>query len=236
MEELMKVFDIPGVDSSDEKLRQLSGYMEGILDFNESINLTAITDRKEFIAKHYIDSLMCAAMDEINDADTVIDVGTGGGFPGVPLAIAFPEKKFTLIDSLNKRIKIVNQLCDELEIKNVRAIHGRAEELARKKDMREQFDICVSRAVANMATLSEYCLPFVKVGGSFIAYKGPDCESEVKEASNAIEKLGGCLLRIESPEADGVAFDHRLIVVKKIAATTVKFPRKPGTPSKEPMK
>lgn len=236
MEELMKVFDIPGVDSSDEKLRQLSGYMEGILDFNESINLTAITDRKEFIAKHYIDSLMCAAMDEINDADTVIDVGTGGGFPGVPLAIAFPEKKFTLIDSLNKRIKIVNQLCDELEIKNVRANHGRAEELARKKDMREQFDICVSRAVANMATLSEYCLPFVKVGGSFIAYKGPDCESEVKEASNAIEKLGGCLLRIERPEADGVAFDHRLIVVKKIAATAAKFPRKPGTPSKEPMK
>lgn len=236
MEELMKVFDIPGVDSSDEKLRQLSGYMEGILDFNESINLTAITDRKEFIAKHYIDSLMCAAMDEINDADTVIDVGTGGGFPGVPLAIAFPEKKFTLIDSLNKRIKIVNQLCDELEIKNVRAIHGRAEELARKKDMREQFDICVSRAVANMATLSEYCLPFVKVGGSFIAYKGPDCESEVKETSNAIEKLGGCLLRIERPEADGVAFDHRLIVVKKIAATAAKFPRKPGTPSKEPMK
>ncbi len=236
MEELMKVFDIPGVNSSDEKLRQLSGYMEGILDFNESINLTAITDRKEFIAKHYIDSLMCAAMDEINDADTVIDVGTGGGFPGVPLAIAFPEKKFTLIDSLNKRIKIVNQLCDELEIKNVRAIHGRAEELARKKDMREQFDICVSRAVANMATLSEYCLPFVKVGGSFIAYKGPDCESEVKEASNAIEKLGGCLLRIERPEADGVAFDHRLIVVKKIAATAAKFPRKPGTPSKEPMK
>lgn len=236
MEELMKVFDIPGVDSSDEKLRQLSGYMEGILEFNESINLTAITDRKEFIAKHYIDSLMCAAMDEINDADTVIDVGTGGGFPGVPLAIAFPEKKFTLIDSLNKRIKIVNQLCDELEIKNVRAIHGRAEELARKKDMREQFDICVSRAVANMATLSEYCLPFVKVGGSFIAYKGPDCESEVKEASNAIEKLGGCLLRIERPEADGVAFDHRLIVVKKIAATAAKFPRKPGTPSKEPMK
>lgn len=236
MEELMKVFDIPGVDSSDEKLRQLSGYMEGILDFNESINLTAITDRKEFIAKHYIDSLMCAAMDEINDADTVIDVGTGGGFPGVPLAIAFPEKKFTLIDSLNKRIKIVNQLCDELEIKNVRAIHGRAEELARKKDMREQFDICVSRAVANMATLSEYCLPFVKVGGSFIAYKGPDCESEVKEASNAIEKLGGCLLRIERPEANGVAFDHRLIVVKKIAATAAKFPRKPGTPSKEPMK
>ena len=236
MEELMKVFDIPGVDSSDEKLRQLSGYMEGILDFNESINLTAITDRKEFIAKHYIDSLMCAAMDEINDADTVIDVGTGGGFPGVPLAIAFPEKKFTLIDSLNKRIKIVNQLCDELDIKNVRAIHGRAEELARKKDMREQFDICVSRAVANMATLSEYCLPFVKVGGSFIAYKGPDCESEVKEASNAIEKLGGCLLRIERPEADGVAFDHRLLVVKKIAATAAKFPRKPGTPSKEPMK
>ena len=236
MEELMKVFNIPGVDSSDEKLRQLSGYMEGILDFNESINLTAITDRKEFIAKHYIDSLMCAAMDEINDADTVIDVGTGGGFPGVPLAIAFPEKKFTLIDSLNKRIKIVNQLCDELEIKNIRAIHGRAEELARKKDMREQFDICVSRAVANMATLSEYCLPFVKVGGSFIAYKGPDCESEVKEASNAIEKLGGCLLRIERPEADGVAFDHRLIVVKKIAATAAKFPRKPGTPSKEPMK
>ncbi len=236
MEELMKVFDVPGVTYSDVKLRQLSGYMEGVLQFNEKVNLTAITDRKEFIDKHYVDSLMCAGVEEMVDAETVIDVGTGGGFPGVPLAIAFPEKKFTLIDSLNKRIRIVRQLCSKLGIDNVEAFHGRAEELARRKDMRERFDICVSRAVANMSTLSEYCLPFVKVGGSFIAYKGPGCEPEVEEASGAMKALGGCLMRIERFEAGDVSFDHRLIVVKKVDVTPSKFPRKPGTPSKEPMK
>ena len=234
------IFDkvIPGFDDEEiaPRVRMLEEYMDAVLDLNQHINLTAITDRAEFIRKHYADSLLCAGLDEFKSAGTIIDVGTGGGFPGIPLAVVFPEKKFVLIDSLNKRIKIINELCEKIGIKNVTAVHGRAEELARRKEMREAFDLCVSRAVANMSTLSEYCLPFVKVGGCFMAYKGPDCENELLDASHAVDVLGGDVLRIESPSYDGLDFDHRIIVIKKVINTTSRFPRKPGTPSKEPIK
>ena len=236
MTDMKEVFSIPGVEHSDRKQEQLTGYMEEILRLNESVNLTAITDRREFIQKHYADSLLCAELDEFRSAGTVIDVGTGGGFPGVPLAIAFPEKQFTLIDSLNKRIKIVNELCEKLGIANVTAIHGRAEELARKKELRETFDLCVSRAVANMSTLAEYCLPFVKTGGSFIAYKGPDCDDEVRQAQRAIELLGGRLTGDVRPGGEDMPFDHRLIIIQKEKNTPSKFPRKAGRPSKEPLR
>ena len=236
MTDMKEVFSIPGVEHSDRKQEQLTGYMEEILRLNESVNLTAITDRREFIQKHYADSLLCAELDEFRSAGTVIDVGTGGGFPGVPLAIAFPEKRFTLIDSLNKRIKIVNELCEKLGIANVTAIHGRAEELARKKELRETFDLCVSRAVANMSTLAEYCLPFVKTGGSFIAYKGPDCDDEVRQAQRAIELLGGRLTGDVRPGGEDMPFDHRLIIIQKEKNTPSKFPRKAGRPSKEPLR
>lgn len=236
MTDMKEVFSIPGVEHSDRKQEQLTGYMEEILRLNESVNLTAITDRREFIQKHYADSLLCAELDEFRSAGTVIDVGTGGGFPGVPLAIAFPEKQFTLIDSLNKRIKIVNELCEKLGIANVTAIHGRAEELARKKELREIFDLCVSRAVANMSTLAEYCLPFVKMGGSFIAYKGPDCDDEIREAQRAIDLLGGRLAGDVRPGGEDMPFDHRLIIIQKEKNTPSKFPRKAGKPSKEPLR
>lgn len=236
MERMKKIFEKLDIEYSEDKIQKLSGYMDEILELNNHINLTAITDPDEFIQKHYIDSLLCVGMDEFKSAKTIIDVGTGGGFPGVPLAIAFPNKKFTLIDSLNKRIKIINELCEKLGILNVRAIHGRAEELARKKDMREKFDLCVSRAVANMSTLTEYCLPFVKVGGAFIAYKGPDCGQEIADAANAIKILGGEILREESPKVSEVSFDHKLIVINKKKNTLSKYPRKAGTPSKEPIK
>lgn len=220
---------------TDEKEKQFNGYMDEILERNQYVNLTAITDREEFIQKHYIDSLLCTGLKEFRSAGTVIDVGTGGGFPGVPLAIAFPEKEFVLIDSLNKRIKIINELCESFGILNVKAVHGRAEELARKKELRQNFDLCVSRAVANMSTLSEYCLPFVKVGGNFIAYKGPDCGDEIDAASNAIRILGGEISGIRKPKLEGLPFEHKLVCISKIKDTTSKYPRKAGTPSKEPI-
>ncbi|MDO4746270.1 MAG: 16S rRNA (guanine(527)-N(7))-methyltransferase RsmG [Bacillota bacterium] len=235
MENLRDVFRKLQIDYSPSKEDLLMAYMEEILELNQHINLTAITDREEFIKKHYIDSLLCVDSNEFKSAKTIIDVGTGGGFPGIPLAIAFPEKKFILIDSLNKRIKIINDLCAKLGIRNVEAIHGRAEELARRKDMRECFDLCVSRAVANMSTLSEYCLPFVKRGGAFIAYKGPDCGEEVAAAAKAIKVLGGKIAREESPSLEGLPFEHKLIFIIKENNTGSKYPRKAGTPSKEPI-
>lgn len=224
------------INYDDGKSRKFEGYMESVLEKNKHINLTAITDRDEFIRKHYVDSLLCASSAEFRNANSVIDVGTGGGFPGIPLAIAFPEKEFVLIDSLNKRIRIINELCENYGIDNVTALHGRAEELGRNSNFRESFDICVSRAVANMSTLSEYCLPFVKIGGTFIAYKGPECSEELNNASNAIRMLGGEVMRIENPQFDELQFEHTLIYINKAESTRSKYPRKAGTPSKEPIK
>lgn len=236
MEEIRKIFEHLDIEYTKEKAEKLAAYMEAVLDLNANINLTAITDRKEFIQKHYVDSLLCADMDEFIGAGKIIDVGTGGGFPGIPLAIAFPDKDFTLIDSLGKRIKIITDLCRDIKIYNVKALHGRAEDMARKINMRESFDLCVSRAVANMSTLSEYCLPFVKVGGAFIAYKGPDCEKELRDADKAVKILGGKFSYIKSPDIDTIPFNHKLVVIRKISGTVSKYPRKAGIPSKEPIK
>lgn len=211
-------------------------YMEGILKWNKVINLTSIVEPEEFIVKHYIDSLLCVPFEEFQAAKTVVDVGTGGGFPGIPLALAAPEKQFVLIDSLNKRIKIIKELCDQIGISNVTLIHGRAEELARKKEHREKYDICVSRAVANLATLSEYCLPFIKKNGWFLAYKGPDVVNEVKEAERAIKILGGNLVRKEKTFLEEFDMNHNILFIKKTGITPAKYPRKAGTPSKEPLK
>lgn len=236
MKNLIQFLDNRQIPDSHNKAQILEKYMKGILEWNDKVNLTAITLEDEFVQKHYIDSMLCCESKEFLQAESVIDVGTGGGFPGIPLAVCFPEKKFTLMDSLAKRIKIVKELCLELGINNVVAVHGRAEELARHKDMREAFDVCVSRAVANMSTLSEYCLPFVKKGGTFIAYKGPDCSQEIDDAAKAIDVLGGIMDRIESPEIDGTDFNHKLVYIFKKGATPGAYPRKPGKPAKEPIK
>ncbi|MBR3182916.1 MAG: 16S rRNA (guanine(527)-N(7))-methyltransferase RsmG, partial [Firmicutes bacterium] len=179
---------------TEEKNAILEKYMEGILAWNEKVNLTNITDPAEFRIKHNADSLMCVDFPEFLEAETVIDVGTGGGFPGIPLAVYAPEKQFILLDSLNKRLKIIDELAGELGIKNITLVHGRAEDAARAKEHREKYDLCVSRAVSNLATLSEYCLPFIKVGGYLLAYKGPGAEEEVKEAAKALKILGGSLV------------------------------------------
>lgn len=236
MKNLEKFLEKYNVANATAKAELLLQYMDEILNWNEKVNLTAIVHRDEFVQKHFIDSLLAIDSDEFINAKSIIDVGTGGGFPGVPLAVCFPEKDFVLMDSLAKRIKIVNEICGKLGIRNVTAIHGRAEELARQKDMRESFDLCVSRAVANMSTLSEYCLPFVKAGGTFIAYKGPDCEDEIDEAFEAIKILGGKLNRIENPKLDETDFHHKMVFVVKEKATPKAYPRKAGKPGKEPIK
>ena len=210
--------------------------MKLVLAWNEKVNLTAITDEDDFITKHFIDSVSCAVFDELVNADTVIDVGAGAGFPGVPLSLVFPDKQFLLIDSTGKKIKILKEIADALELPNVKLVQSRAEDLARKEGYRESFDVCVSRAVARLAALSEYCLPFVKIGGCFIAYKGAGADGELKEAKNAIAILGGEIDGIRTPRLEGFDFDHNLTVVKKTRKTPGKYPRNAGIPTKNPLR
>ena len=224
-------------------LARYSKYMEMTLEWNEKVNLTSITQPAEFVEKHYLDSLSLVDTYEIEDAETIIDVGTGGGFPGIPLAIFFPEKQFTLVDSLAKRMRIVQEMAEAVGLKNVTTVHGRAEELGQMKQYREKFDLCISRAVANLSVLAEYCLPFVKIEGSFIALKGPDAEEEMMAAEKAVTELGGALADIEEAGLfldDGTDLlenvGHMLVHIDKESKTPKKYPRKAGTPSKAPLK
>ena len=230
LEESFEKLNIPFDNSVIEMFEQ---YMDGILEWNKKINLTAITDREEFISKHFVDSVLSYNFREYIDADSIIDIGTGAGFPGIPLAIVSPDKKFVLADSLNKRLKVINELASKIGIDNIETVHGRAEELARNKKYREAFDLCISRAVANLAVLCEYCLPFIKVGGHLLAYKGPDAEEEVKMAEKAIKILGGKLIEIVSVDLDG--YDHNIVVIEKINKTSVKYPRKFSEIKKKPL-
>ena len=224
-----------GLSCSEKQMRQVEEYMSGIVKWNEKVNLTRITDRDEFIIKHFIDSLVCCNYAEYTNAKMIIDVGTGAGFPGIPLAILSPEKDFVLMDSLNKRLKIIDELCEKVGISNVTTVHARAEELARNKQHREKYDLCVSRAVANMAVLAEYCLPFIKVGGFLLAYKGPEAADEAGTAAHALKILGGEILDIRDAKLSAYEISHKIIVIKKVKCTASKFPRKAGTPSKEPL-
>lgn len=232
LEKALKELKIP---YNHETIHKFELYMRGILEWNKKVNITSITEEKEFIEKHFIDSILCVPYDEFQSSLNIIDIGTGGGFPGIPLALAAPDKQFVLIDSLNKRIKIINELCETIGINNVTAIHGRAEEIARKKGHRERYDLCVSRAVANLATLSEYCLPFIKQGGYFLAYKGPDLEQELDQSKKAICVLGGEIKRQETSLLEDFYLKHKIVFIEKKAKTPSKYPRKAGTPSKEPL-
>lgn len=236
MKLLIEALDDMGLSYDDDKLNKFRRYMELILEWNEKVNLTAITDRSEFVKRHYVDSVAICGAPQLKAAKSIIDVGTGAGFPGIPLAILYPEKRFLLMDSLNKRIRIIEEISREIGLQNVAFRHGRAEEMAQNKAYREQFDFCVSRAVANLAILSEYCLPFVKVGGWFAAYKTGKIEEELRESQRAITLLGGQLEENISLTIKGYDLDHRLLLIKKVKNTLTKYPRKPGTPSKEPLK
>ena len=222
------------INISEDEIENFKIYMELLLEWNEKINLTAITDENDIVLKHFIDSLTIKKY--ISENEKIIDIGTGAGFPGIPLAIMNKYNEITLMDSLNKRIVFLNDVIDKLKLTNVKAIHSRAEELARNKTYREKYDVAVSRAVANLSTLVEYMLPFVSVGGKCICMKGPNIEEELKNAKNAIKELGGEIIKIENfklPESDN---ERNIVIIKKIKETSSKYPRKSGTPSKEPIK
>ena len=228
---IAKILEEYNIECDSYKEEKLQGYMEKLLKWNESINLTAIKDEEEFVIKHYADSLAVLDLVEYEDAEKIIDLGTGGGFPGIPLAIFSPEKKFTLVDSLGKRLKVIDDIAGELGIKNIKTVHGRAEDLGQDSKYREKFDLCVSRAVAELSTLCEYCLPFVKTEGYFIAYKSMEVREELENAESAAELLGGELEAVYETETD-----HSLVIIRKLMKTPKSYPRRAGTPSKKPLK
>lgn len=223
-----------GIELSTEQTKQFLEYKDLLLEWNEKMNLTAITEGREVILKHFVDSLTLLPCVKVQ-GKSVIDVGTGAGFPGIPVKIAAPDVKLTLLDSLNKRIKFLEEVCNKLGLKDVDCIHSRAEDGGRNKALREKFDICVSRAVANLSVLSEYDLPFVKVGGQLIALKGPTGYEEAEVAKKAIKQLGGEISDIKEIELPYTDIKHTIIFINKIKQTPTKFPRKAGTITKDPI-
>ena len=229
VEELNKM----NVVLSDHQLFQFEKYYEMLVEKNKVMNLTGITEFDEVFEKHFLDSLSLARVIDLNQELYIVDMGTGAGFPGVPLKIAFPKLHVTLADSLNKRLLFLNEVIDELKLEKVETVHGRAEDLAFDAEYREQYDVCVSRAVANLSTLSEYCLPFVKLGGAFVSYKSNSVEEELANSKSAIFLLGGKVKEVNSFELGDSG--RSLIVIEKVQGTSKKYPRKAGTPLKKPL-
>ena len=217
----------------ESKIRQFYMYMEQLIEWNQKINLTAIVEEGEVIDKHFIDSLTISQY--LEDNQKIIDVGTGAGFPGIPLKIARENLNIDLLDSLNKRINFLNEIIDKLQLKNIRAIHSRAEDAAMKKEQREVYDVAVSRAVANLPVLLEYLLPFVAVGGKCICMKGINIEEEVNNSKKALKELGGEIEKIDKFQLSNTDATRNIIIVRKIANTPNKYPRKAGTAVKNPI-
>lgn len=218
-----------------EQLSKLYSFYELLIEKNKVMNLTGITEYEEVIDKHFVDSVSIIKAVDLNKKIRIIDLGTGAGFPGIPLKIMFPNIEIVLVDSLNKRIKFLEEVVEQLQLTDISCIHSRAEDLAQNKEYREQFDLCVSRAVANLSTLCEYCIPFVKVGGNFVSYKSGVIQEELEQAKYAISTLGGELSEVINftlPETD---IERSFIKIKKNKNTQKKYPRKAGLPGKEPL-
>ena len=225
-----------GVSLTEEMASQFMTYLSLLLEWNEKMNLTAITDKKDVVQKHFVDCLSILPHLSLNGQEKIIDVGTGAGFPGIPVKIACPDVEMTLLDSLQKRIGFLEEVGSQLHLSGVIYVHSRAEDGGQNPDYREQFDLCVSRAVANLAVLAEFCLPFVKVGGRLAALKGPDALREIEEAQGALKKLGGKVAEVMDVEIPFTDLQHKLVIIEKTAPTPKAYPRKAGKINKNPLK
>ena len=224
-----------GITLSDKQKEQFDKFYELLVEWNKVMNLTGITEYEELNEKHFVDSLSIVKAIDMNQVHSLVDIGTGAGFPGIPLKIAFPHIKVVLLDSLNKRINFLNTVIKELGLENIETIHGRAEDFAKQPEYIEQFDLCVSRAVANLATLSEYCIPYVKKDGMFVPYKSGEIDEEVEQSKKAIHVLGGKLDKVIKFQLPGTEIGRSFVKINKVQNTAKKYPRKAGLPSKEPI-
>ena len=224
-----------GITLTDDQCSQFDRYYELLTEWNKVMNLTGITEYNDVVVKHFADSITLTRVMDLRSVESILDMGTGAGFPGIPLKIVFPHINMVLLDSLNKRIKFLNTVISELNLDHITAVHGRAEDLARKVEYREKFDCCVSRAVANLSTLSEYCLPFVKCGGSFVSYKSGSSDEEVEKSKKAVNILGGIIKNVDKFTLLGTDMGRALVYVEKVKNTPKRYPRKAGMPGKEPL-
>ena len=222
------------IEIEEEQLKKYFKYINLLLEKNKKINLTAITELDDIILKHFIDSM--TVLKHIKECRRLVDVGTGAGFPGIPIAIMRPDLQITLLDSLNKRIIFLDEVVKELDLKNIKTVHGRAEDFGQNMINREKYDIAVSRAVANMTTLSEYMIPLIKVGGKCIFMKGSEIEKELEDARFAIKELGGKIINIDNFKLPDTDMERNVISIEKVKETPKIYPRKSGLPSKQPLK
>ncbi|MBM7855822.1 16S rRNA (guanine527-N7)-methyltransferase [Desulfohalotomaculum tongense] len=224
-----------GYSFTDNQLKQFNDYYRFLIETNKYINLTAITEPEEVAVKHFLDSMTCLSIVNKYENARIIDVGTGAGFPGVVLKIC-SSASVVLLDSLRKRVDFLNRLVEKLQLENIKAVHGRAEDFGKDKDYRARYDLVVSRAVAHLAVLSEYCLPLIKVGGTFVAMKGSKAEKEIEEAKNAVSILGGRIVDIKELKLPVTGNKRTIVEIKKVLPTPDKYPRRAGVPAKKPLK